>query len=139
MSSNVQTKLPGPKPADNLLSQINLAMEFDRDAIGLIMRGFRDYGDVWQISAGKSVQFMFAHPDHFHEILLEKTDKFHKDKDYKDTQKGLARFMGNGIVTRSSLRSILSVLKAMLKRWWNIRWRRLPHGVTARCWMLTTR
>jgi cytochrome P450 len=98
MSSN-HSVVPGPKPADNLLSQINLALEFDRDAIGLITGGFRDYGDVWQITAGGSVQFMFAHPDHLHEILLEKADKFHKDAGYKDSKKGLARFMGNGIVT----------------------------------------
>lgn len=99
MSSNVHPLVPGPKPASSLYSQIKLALEFDRDAIGLISQGFRDYGDVWQIIAGKSTQYMFAHPDHFHEILVEKSNKFHKDEGYKNTQKGLARFMGNGIVT----------------------------------------
>jgi cytochrome P450 len=90
---------PGPKPINNLISQFKLMSDFDRDALGIVGAGFRDYGDVWQITVGQFQQFMFKHPDHYHQILVTDADKFHKDANYKNPHKGLARFMGNGLVT----------------------------------------
>ncbi|MBE0688889.1 MAG: cytochrome P450 [Anaerolineae bacterium] len=95
----IKSTIPGPKPARNLLDQLKLMSQFDRDALGLINRGFDDYGDVWAIEIGSMKQFMFQHPDHYHEILVTKAASFHKDLNYKDRKKGLGRFMGNGLVT----------------------------------------
>ncbi|MCC6614676.1 MAG: cytochrome P450 [Anaerolineae bacterium] len=90
---------PGPKPARNLFDQLKLMSQFDHDTLGLISGGFRDYGDVWAIEIGAMRQYMFSHPDHYHEILVAKPSSFHKDLNYKDRNKGLGRFMGNGLVT----------------------------------------
>jgi len=73
--------------------------KFDHDTLGLIKGGFDDYGDVWALDFGSMKQFMFRHPDHYHEILVTKASSFHKDLNYKDRNKGLGRFMGNGLVT----------------------------------------
>lgn len=90
---------PGPKPVTNLLSQIRLMGDFDRDTLGLVESGFREHGDLWQITIGQTQQVMIAHPDHLHQVLVTDADKFTKDVGYKDKSKGLARFMGNGLVT----------------------------------------
>jgi cytochrome P450 len=90
---------PGPQPITNLLAQIKLMRDFDRDAFGVVMSGFREYGDIWQITAGGTQTVMLAHPDHLHQVMVTDADKFTKDAGYKDKDKGLARFMGNGLVT----------------------------------------
>ncbi|MCA9903198.1 MAG: cytochrome P450 [Anaerolineae bacterium] len=95
----IKRTAPGPKPARNLLEQLRLMSQFDHDTLGMIQRGFDTFGDVWLIEAGKMQQFMFRHPDHYHEILITKASSFHKDLNYKDRKKGLGRFMGNGLVT----------------------------------------
>jgi cytochrome P450 len=97
--STVQSTVPGPKPADNIIQQLQLGAEIGKDFLGSIQDGFKKYGDVWKLSFGSSHNFMFAHPDHYQQILLTQADKFHKDHGYKDRKRGMARFMGNGLVT----------------------------------------
>jgi cytochrome P450 len=98
MSTQSKTA-PGPKPANNIIEQFKLMRNYDNDAFGIVESGFRTYGDVWQITVGGVQQVMLAHPDHLHQVMVTDADKFTKDANYKNKDKGLARFMGNGLVT----------------------------------------
>ena len=98
-TTNPTQTVPGPEPVRGLIAQLRTYAAYDRDALGMIRQGFDAYGDVWRIEGGGINQFMFRHPDHYHTILITHAASFIKDANYKDRKKGLARFMGNGLVT----------------------------------------
>jgi cytochrome P450 len=100
MSTEVQGKVPPrDKPITNPIDQIKLFNRFANDMFGLMDDGYGKYGDVWAIQVGEIVHVMVRHPDHMQQILLTDAAKYHKENDYKDRKRGLARFMGNGLVT----------------------------------------
>ncbi|MBA3867824.1 MAG: cytochrome P450 [Anaerolineae bacterium] len=94
-----QTLPPGPQAARNIIQILQLMRNFQRDLLGFTGGNFARYGGIWKIEAGKETQYMIAEPDLIQEILVKQSDKFNKSSDYKNTDKGLARFLGNGLVT----------------------------------------
>src|SRR5258708_10286035 len=63
------------------------------------IRNFAQYGGIWKIEAGGEIQYMISEPDLIQEVTVKQADKFHKSPDYVNPEKGLARFLGNGLLT----------------------------------------
>lgn len=95
----VQTFPPGPQAARNIIQIIQLMRQFQADLLGFTSGNFARYGGIWKIEAGKDVQYMISDPELIQEVTVKQADKFHKSADYVDPDKGLARFLGNGLVT----------------------------------------
>jgi cytochrome P450 len=51
------------------------------------------------VQFGNQQQYVTSRPEYLHEVLVTQASKFHKDNDYKNPKVGLARFLGNGILT----------------------------------------
>lgn len=92
---------PGPAPVGaNLLAQLRFGLHVTRDPLTIMSGWFQQYGDIVHLQFGDSAHaFLLAHPEHIHEVLVEKADSFHKAGSYKDEKRGLARILGNGLVT----------------------------------------
>ncbi|MBZ0284544.1 MAG: cytochrome P450 [Anaerolineae bacterium] len=92
---------PGPPPVGtNPLAQLRFGLRVTGDPLNVMLGWFRQYGDIVHLQFGAAAHVYFlAHPDHFHTVLVEKADQFHKSPSYKDEKRGLARILGNGLVT----------------------------------------
>lgn len=90
--------MPGPEPANNFFKVLKLFREFNTNALDLIQRQADTYGDMVHVKVLGESQIFISHPDLLREVLVTKSKSFHKGSDYKDTKKGLARFLGNGII-----------------------------------------
>jgi len=134
-----QTLPPGPKASKNIIEIIQLMRNFQTDMLGYTSRNFAHYGGIWKIEAGKEIQYMISDPDLIQEITVKQADKFHKSADYIDPDKGLARFLGTGLVTNDGefwkrqrklvapafhvkrieayAQSMVEATQAMLERW----------------------
>lgn len=89
---------PGPQ-YNNIISMMGFINAFSKDALGLLDR-FRDqYGANFTIRLSNQTQVMISDAAMIHEITVTQASKFRKPLDYTDPKRGLARFMGNGLVT----------------------------------------
>ncbi len=95
----VQTLPPGPQAARNIVQILQLMRNFQNDLLGFTSGNFAKYGGIWKIEAGKEIQYMISEPDLIQEITVKQADKFHKSSDYVNPEKGLARFLGTGLLT----------------------------------------
>lgn len=96
-----QKSPPGPPPVgSNPLAQLRFGLNVTSDPLGVMSGWFKQYGDLVHLQFGESGHgYMLSHPDHIHEVLIEKADMFHKAGSYKDEKRGLARILGSGLVT----------------------------------------
>jgi cytochrome P450 len=92
-------QIPGPPPIRNILALLKFLPEVRGDTLGLIDGMFHQYGDFFHIEVLGTKQYITSNADAIHEVLVKQSGKFIKDKDYRDTQRGLARFFGSGLVT----------------------------------------
>jgi cytochrome P450 len=92
---------PGPPPiGTNPLTQLRFGLHVTGDPLNVMLGWFKQYGDIVHLQFGEAAHVYFmAHPDHFHTVLVEKADQFYKAGSYKDEKRGLARILGNGLVT----------------------------------------
>ncbi len=92
---------PGPPPiGTNPLAQLRFGLRVTGDPLNVMLGWFKQYGDIVHLQFGEAAHVYFlAHPDYFHTVLVEKADQFHKSPSYKDKKRGLARILGNGLVT----------------------------------------
>lgn len=91
---------PGYPPVRNPVSALMTAFSFQRDFFGTLEESFARYGDIFGVDIMGSRQYLIRHPDHIHEVTTRQADKFQKETlTYKDGRKGLARFLGNGLLT----------------------------------------
>ena len=97
ISTNDQ--VPGPAPVRSLLAQIKLGLEFPRDPLGILARWQAAYGDFYRLQIGEMQQFFIVHPDDIREVLVTQASKFIKDFQYRDPKAGIARYLGNGLLT----------------------------------------
>lgn len=96
--TKVMSDIPGPDPIGNIFGALKLFRAFNTDSLGTI-QGFKDtYGDLVMLDVLGTKQLLTSNADMFREVLVTKGKSFHKDKDYKDSKKGLARFFGNGLI-----------------------------------------
>ncbi|MBK8135577.1 MAG: cytochrome P450 [Chloroflexi bacterium] len=92
---------PGPAPVStNPIAQLRFGLHVTSDPLNVMLDWFQTFGDIVHLQFGKTAHVYFlSHPDHFHTVLVEKADQFHKAASYKDEKRGLARILGNGLVT----------------------------------------
>lgn len=57
------------------------------------------FGDLVGFKAGKQSLYVIAHPDLVHEVLVKRVNDFHKPGLMRGKPVGLARFLGEGILT----------------------------------------
>lgn len=91
-------EISGPAPINNLFGVLKFFRAFNKDSLGLLQSQKDNYGDMSLVDILGDKQIIVSNPDLFREILVTKSKSFHKGHDYKDTKKGLARFLGNGII-----------------------------------------
>lgn len=91
--------IPGPAPVRSLPAMLHTLREVERDPLAYLQQATQRYGDLWQMETGPMRQVIISHPDHIYEVCVRQADQFHKDRDYSDTRRGLARFLGNGLLT----------------------------------------
>src|SRR5262249_55162331 len=90
---------PGPPPIpNNVFAQLRFLYSIQNDLLETFRTWSRTYGDIHYMQFGKGGQYTVSHPDLVHELLVKQASKFNKSADYKDKHKGLARFLGNGLV-----------------------------------------
>ncbi len=93
-------RLPaGPPPVKGLINQLRLFNDIHGNMIGYFDRLFEQYGDFFVVQIGEGRMFMVSNPEAIYEILVEKPKQFYKGSDYRNRQNGLARFLGNGLLT----------------------------------------
>ncbi len=92
---------PGPpRVGTNPLTQLRFGLHVTKDPLGVMLGWFQTYGDMVHLQFGDANHvYLLTNPDHIHEVLVEKADQFHKAAKYKDEQRGLARLLGNGLIT----------------------------------------
>jgi cytochrome P450 len=91
--------VPGPKPVKGFLDTVRFGINFSRRSMQLFREWFAQYGDTVALRVGDFTQVMILNPDDVHEVLVAQASKFQKDAGYTDTKVGLARFLGNGLIT----------------------------------------
>lgn len=92
---------PGPPalPASPI-GQYKYYRKFLEDPLARVMGMFKEYGDMVHFGVGENGhQYFVANPEAIREILVKQSDIFVKGFDYTDEKQGLARFMGEGLVT----------------------------------------
>ena len=70
-----------------------------QDPIGRLTDWVDQYGDVMHYMSGNRHQYVVANPEMVREILVRQAGNFPKGADYSSEETGLARFMGQGLVT----------------------------------------
>src|SRR5690349_4936951 len=90
---------PGPPAAKNIIQIIKLAAVFRGNTIEVFRDFQAKYGDTYMLQFGEDRGYITSNPDLIHEVLVAKASSFQKDRDIKNTKVGLARFLGNGLLT----------------------------------------
>jgi cytochrome P450 len=91
--------IPGYPKTNNLLRILPALLHYQTHFFQAVMDDFARFGDVFGFELGSVRQIMVRHPEHIHEITTRQAEKFSKDATYNDEQKGLAKFMGSGLLT----------------------------------------
>lgn len=94
-----QKTAPGPEPIKNIFGLLKMLPELRKDILGMVDGMTQEYGDflVFQVMGHR--QYIVTNADAIYEVLVKQSGKFIKDKDYRDTDRGMARFFGNGLLT----------------------------------------
>ncbi len=104
MTSIVLKNSPAPLPAGidlggGVLGLLRAIRMFSSDQLAAMGRLRQTYGPTYRITISGTSVVVFTRPDDIHAVLVEQADSFHKDEDYTDPQRGLARFVGQGLLT----------------------------------------
>ncbi|RMG79804.1 MAG: cytochrome P450, partial [Chloroflexi bacterium] len=93
-------QVDGPPPiSGSLISQLRFARKYMQDPLKFMADMFEQYGD-FVIQWIGSVPIIFTRdPDIIHDVLVTHAASFYKSPDYRDENRGLARFLGQGLLT----------------------------------------
>lgn len=89
-------------PADlsnNPIQQYLFYRDFLKAPLDKVTGWVEAYGDTFHFQVGDAHQYMTANPDMIREITVKQSNIFIKGFDYTDEKFGMARFMGQGLVT----------------------------------------
>jgi len=67
--------------------------------VGFMRETAAKHGDLVHLSVGKQSFYLLSHPDLVHEALVKRVNEFHKPGYTPEKSIGLARFLGEGILT----------------------------------------
>lgn len=88
-----------PDLSNSTIEQYKFYTNFLKDPLGNLSGWMKEYGDVFHFGVGNGHQYFVANPDMIREILVKQSNIFIKSGDYTDEKIGMARFMGQGLVT----------------------------------------
>lgn len=97
-ASNVRS-VPVMASSKGPLALISLLRGLERDMPGVIRSAVEQNGDLFIFEMLDKKYYMVIHPEHLHEMLVDKASQFGKDSAYTDPKRGLARFLGEGLLT----------------------------------------
>lgn len=89
----------GPAPLKGIVDQLKFFNGFKDNSIAHFAPMFAEYGDFFMFRMGNEHIYLISNPDAIYEILVANHAKFHKGAFYRDEVRGLARFLGNGLLT----------------------------------------
>lgn len=72
---------------------------FGGDQLDALLGLYRRFGSTFRVTVNGEDMLIFTRPEHIRAVLVEQASAFHKDADYTDKQRGLARFVGEGLLT----------------------------------------
>src|SRR5690349_2845975 len=72
---------------------------FGGDQLATMLKLRDQYGPAYSVIVSGARVVVFSQPEHLHAILVEHAASFYKDADYTDEKRGLARFVGQGLIT----------------------------------------
>lgn len=75
------------------------AMQTFSDPLQTMLDLTAKHGDTYSVRVGDTTMILFSRPEHLHAVLVEHADAFDKSPDYSDPDRGLARFVGQGLLT----------------------------------------
>ncbi|MCS6834850.1 MAG: cytochrome P450 [Anaerolineae bacterium] len=91
--------MPIPQ-APAIRSPFKIARTFDRTIVlDNLANSFSAYGDTFSLNALGQTFIFTRDPQWFREVLVTQAAHFGKDQQYTDRKRGLARFVGNGLLT----------------------------------------
>lgn len=96
--SEASLTLPGPR-FSGWWNKLQFLRLLDRDLLGALSRWYAEYGDTFAVYLDDDAHVFIRHPDDLHLVLVGAADRFIKDAQYRDAKAGVARFLGNGLVT----------------------------------------
>ncbi len=91
--------LPGPPPVKTIIQAIRMLKEINSRSLDLINGWIAEYGRNIKLEILGETQLLITEPEMMREVLVTKANKFVKPRDYTSKERGLARFLGNGLVT----------------------------------------
>src|SRR5687768_11695494 len=89
---------PTAQPRNPILTLGSL-MAGSFDITEQIRKSFAAYGDVYQVRYKSRNAYVIRHPEHIQQVLVTDAARYHKDPDYTDPQLGLAKTLGNSLLT----------------------------------------
>lgn len=92
-------KIPGPEPITNPLKFVAELQKINASPMNYFSDLLDTHGPIVSISMMGSEILLVSDPDLLQELFVRKAAAFDKDDDYTNTEKGLARFLGQGLVT----------------------------------------
>lgn len=90
---------PGPPPIKNMFQLLPWLGEIRKNPLKLLLDMHAKFGDTFTIEVIGDCQIWTTNPDFAREILVKQAANFQKDAGYTHEQKGLARFLGSGLLT----------------------------------------
>ena len=90
---------PGPAPFNGIVAQLKLFSSLQGNTINYFRPLFEKYGDFVTLQIGERAVLLVSNPDAIYEILVTKNAQFLKGSMYRNRERGLARFLGNGLLT----------------------------------------
>src|SRR4051794_12531421 len=90
---------PGPPPFKGIITQLRLFSSLQGNTINYFRPLFAQYGDFITLQIGEQSVLLVSNPDAIYEILVTKNAQFYKGSMYRNRKAGLARFLGNGLLT----------------------------------------
>lgn len=91
--------LPTLPPLNNPLKMMSFFNRFNQDPLGFLDGIFAEHGNLWSVEIGGTRVCFTNHPEVIRDVMVTHAKHFIKDADYTDTRKGLARFLGQGLLT----------------------------------------
>ena len=91
---------PGPtEMGEGVWQNYLFYRRFFKDPLSHVTRWMETYGDVWHFKIGDDHNYAVANPDVIYELFVRQAKRFIKGPAYTSKKSGLARFMGDGLVT----------------------------------------
>ena len=91
---------PGPtEMGEGVWQNYLFYRRFFKDPLRHVTRWMETYGDVWHFVIGDTHNYLVANPDVIYELFVRQSKRFIKGPAYTNKKTGLARFMGEGLVT----------------------------------------